>query len=172
MLQLIQTAVKSRENKILKRYMATPIKPMDILTSQLVVKLVMIVLSITALSLFGKFAYGVRLPDNMLPVILALFITALCIFSLGLLITSISSGIRASNVLSLLIYFPMLFLSGAIMPLDAMPESMSRIGGILPLAFGIDLLKGVWCGHTTDIFTLLIIFLVCTIGSALLFRWE
>jgi ABC-2 type transport system permease protein len=171
------TVTRYRENKILKRFMATPIRPSDILASQLAVNLVMAAISIAVLSLFGKIVYDVRLPDKILPVLLALFITALCIFSLGLLITSVSSGIRASNIISLLVYFPMLFLSGAIMPLDAMPENMARIGRLLPLSYGIDLLKGVWFGgelsaYAADIFALLITFLVCAVGSALLFRWE
>jgi ABC-2 type transport system permease protein len=171
------TVTRYRENKILKRYMATPIKPRNILTSQLVVNLVMAAVSITVLVLFGKFTYGVLIPHNILPVVLALFILALCIFSMGLLITSISSGIRASNVISLLVYFPMLFLSGAIMPLDTMPENMARIGRVLPLSYGIDLIKGVWFGgslsaYSTDIFVLLLVFLVCTAGSIILFKWE
>lgn len=171
------TVTRYRENKILKRYMATPIKPLDILTSQLVINLVMAAAGIVALTLFGKFAFGVLIPHGILPIVFALFILALCIFSMGLLITSISSGIRASNVISLLVYFPMLFLSGAIMPLDSMPENMARIGRTLPLSYGIDLIRGVWFGdsmsaYTTDIFVLLLVFLVCSAGSIILFRWE
>ncbi len=171
------TVTRYRENKILKRYMATPIKPRDILISQLIVNLTMAAVSITLLVILGKAVFNVRFYGEILPMILSLFIFALCVFSIGLLITSISSGIKAANVISLLIYFPMLFLSGVIMPINAMPEFMARLARMLPLTYGIDLLKGIWLGgkisaYTADIFVLLLVFLVCSAGSMVLFRWE
>ncbi len=171
------TVTRYRENKILKRYMATPIKPRDILASQLAVNLVMAAVGIITLVLAAKIVFDIILPTNIISVVTALIITAVSIFSIGLFITSISSGIRASNVISLLVYFPMLFLSGAIMPLDTMPDGMAGIGRMLPFSYGIDLVKGVWFGgnlfdFSTDILILIIVFFVCTTGSLILFRWE
>ena len=101
----------------------------------------------------------------------------LCIFSVGLLIAGVSPNAKAANAISYVIYFPMLFLSGAAMPLKMMPESILFISKALPLTYGVELFTGVWLGksvsnYTTDIIVLFSVFVVCTFIAVKTFKWE
>ena len=53
---------------------------------------------------------------------------------------------QAATALAYIIYFPMLFLSGATMPLYIMPDSLVAVSKVLPLTYGVELLSGVWLG--------------------------
>lgn len=82
-----------------------------------------------------------------------------------------------SNVLCSLVYFPMLFLSGATIPYELFPSGLQKLASVLPLTQGIKLMKAVSLGTQMDsvwkMVTLLIgITLVCGCISIKTFRWE
>ena len=76
-----------------------------------------------------------------------------------------------------LVYFPMLFLSGATIPYELFPTGLQKVADILPLTQGIKLMKAVSMGLEMDsvwkIVVLLVgITLVCSVVSVKTFRWE
>lgn len=166
-----------REKKILKRFKATPMSPFHILVSQILVNLVMTILGAAILIVVGKVKYDLKFDGNVSTVILAFLITIICIFSIGFLIASVVNGTKAANAVANIIYFPMLFLTGATLPLETMPDNIKDISKFLPLTHAIEMLKGVWKGeaisnYNNDIVILLVITLICSIISIKLFRWE
>lgn len=166
-----------REKKILKRFKATPMSPFHILVSQILVNLVMTILGAAILIVVGKVKYDLKFDGNVSTVTLASLITIICIFSIGFLIASVVNGTKAANAVANIIYFPMLFLTGATLPLETMPDNIKNISKFLPLTHAIEMLKGVWKGedisnYNNDIVILLVITLICSIISIKLFRWE
>jgi ABC-2 type transport system permease protein len=77
----------------------------------------------------------------------------------------------------MVIFFPMMFLSGAGMPLQLLPEGLRRVSVFLPLTYVVRLIQGLWFGDTWLKLWLPTLVLVgmLVIGTATaikLFRWE
>lgn len=85
--------------------------------------------------------------------------------------------VKATNVITSAVYFPMLFLSGATIPFELFPEGLQKVASVLPLTQGIKLMKEASLGVQTEdviwrIVLLLGITVVCTAISVKTFRWE
>ena len=166
-----------REKKILKRYMATPISPMYLLVSQIAVNFLMTIGGMGILIAVGILVFDLHFFGQALPMIFAFILSTLSIFAIGFTIASLAPGVKAVNAISNIIYFPMIFLTGATLPIEVMPETMRNISRFLPLTYAVDLLKGIWLGgklsdYTQDIIILIAIFFVGVIISIFTFRWE
>jgi ABC-2 type transport system permease protein len=177
LMSLPLTVAQYRERKILKRFMATPINPSGILISQVIVNFIITVLGMVVLIVVGKIVFDLHFLGRVLPTIFSFLLITLSMFSLGLLIAGVSPNGKTANAISYLIYFPMLFLSGATMPIEIMPKSIANIAKVLPLTHGVELLKGIWLGgklsdYLLEIIVLLCIFAVCTTIAVKSFKWE
>ena len=63
-----------------------------------------------------------------------------------LLMASLCRTIKSVNAVTSLVYFPMLFLSGATIPYELFPNGLQRIANVLPLTQGIKFMKAVFMG--------------------------
>jgi ABC-2 type transport system permease protein len=70
-------------------------------------------------------------------------LVSFCITSLGILIASRLKSFDGFNVIMNFLVMPMLFLSGAMYPVTAMPNVLRHITILNPLTYGIDALKHV-----------------------------
>lgn len=171
------TLAQYREKKILKRFRATPIKPLEILLSQLVVNTITTFIGMALLIIVGKIIFDLHYFGNVIEGIIAFIIILLSVFSIGLFIAGVSKNAKMATAISYIIYFPMLFLSGATMPLQMMPQSIINLSKILPLTYGVELFKGVWLGdnlmdYTNELLILIGITIVLTTLSIKYFKWE
>lgn len=166
-----------RERKVLKRLQATPASPALLLVSQFLVNIGMTIVGILALIMVGRIGYGARLPASFWPVLVAALVTLIAMFSIGMLIASLIRSSKGANILANLLYFPMIFLSGASMPIQMFPEGLKQAANVLPLTHGVRMISGVWLGgslgdFTSELIVLGAVAVVFTTVSALLFRWE
>jgi ABC-2 type transport system permease protein len=166
-----------REQGILRRLRATPLRPRIILAAQVVVIFLMTVLGMLMLIVAGKMVYGVRFDGNAFDVAIAFVLGSLSFFSLGFVLAGILPTARTAQVVSMSIFYPMLFLSGAGIPLEILPEGVRNFSTFLPLTHVVTLLRGLWIGeawsqHVTEVVVLLSILVVGVILSARTFRWE
>ena len=176
------TLVEYRDKKILKRLMATPLKPVYIIISQLVVNLIITIIGFLIVAVFGKLIFNLHFYGNVLLFIVAFLISTLSIFSIGFLIASFIRNSRVATTVANIIYFPMLFLSGATLPLETMPKFMLGIAKAVPLTYAVDLIKRTWLSSdiawldmglslSIDIFLLCAVTVVCFIISITQFKW-
>jgi ABC-2 type transport system permease protein len=75
------------------------------------------------------------------------------------------------------IFYPMIFLSGAALPRDLLPESVRQAAVVLPLTQVVSLLQSLWMGdgwsaHVADTVVLALWACVATIVAVRSFRWE
>ncbi len=167
----------ARERKILKRFMATPISPVQILFAQFTVNFVMSMAGALLLVIVGKVVFDAHFYGNVGIMILAYMVTAISTYSVGLMVASVSPNSRAATVIGNFIYLPMIFLTGAVYPIQLMSPVMQDIAKVIPFTYGVDLLNGGWFGakfgsFTTDFIVLGIVFVVGTVISLLTFKWE
>ncbi len=166
-----------REQGILRRFRASPMRPLTYITADVLSNLLSTVLGMVFLVLVGWLVYRVRLEGQFLNVVAAVLLGALSMFAIGYLIASLAPGARVGQIVGMVIFYPMMFLSGAGMPIELLPESIQRVSSFLPLTYVVRLVKGMWFGeawgaHLTEVAVLGGILVVCAVLDARLFRWE
>jgi len=166
-----------REGGILKRLRATPLRPYTILTAHVIVKLILTTATLASMLLAGGryFPVGAQVPWFSFTV--ALVISTWSILSVGFLIASIVPTARFAQPTGAIILYPMFAVSGLFVPVDALPPALQYLARVLPLTYAVNLLKGIWNGdgwsvHIDDVAGLTVLFLVCTVVSTKVFRWE
>ena len=166
-----------RETGVLRRFQATPMRPWTYILADIVANLVMTLLGMIGLVFVGWLLYRVQFEGQVVEVIAAVVFSGLAMFSIGYVIASLAPAARTAQVIGMVIFYPMMFLSGASMPLEIMPESIQRISNFLPLTYVVNLLRGLWFGdawrdHLLGTGVLAGVLVVCTALAAWLFRWE
>jgi len=166
-----------REQGVLRRFRATPMRPLTYIVADLLTNLTMTLLGMAILIGVGWALYKVRFEGQVLSVFVAVVFSGLTMFAVGYLIASLAPGARTAQVIGMVIFYPMMFLSGASIPLEVMPEGVRRISDFLPLTHVVTLLRGLWFGegwgeHLTEVIILGGILVVGAGLAARFFRWE
>ena len=94
-----------------------------------------------------------------------------------MVIASLCRTVKAVNAVSSLVYFPMIFLSGATIPYEIFPTGLQKVADVLPLTQGIKLMKAVAAGRGVESvgYVLVLFFAItalCCVVSVKTFRWE
>ena len=166
-----------RETGALRRFRATPLRPLTYMISDVAVYFAMTLLGIAILMLVGRAAYNVQSEGNLLSVFGAVALGAFAFFALGYVIAGASPTARVAQIVGMVIFYPMMFLSGAGMPLEILPEGIRSISRFLPLTHVVTLVRGLWAGdgwgqHLTEVGILLGVLVLGTVVAARTFRWE
>ena len=137
---------------------------------------VMAAISTIILTVVATTVFGYRMEGNVLLYIVMWLLTTISMFSIGLMIASLCRTSKSMNVVTTMVYFPMLLFSGATIPAEMFPKGLRVISDILPLGVGINALKEVATGqynHLLIPFIILVaITVVCGTISLVTFRWE
>jgi ABC-2 type transport system permease protein len=166
-----------REQGILRRYRATPLRPLTYIIADVLTNLVITLIGMVVLVAVGWLLYRVQFEGHVLSVLMAVILGGLSMFAVGYLIASIVPGARTAQVVGMVIFYPMMFLSGASVPLEVMPETVRRISDFIPLTYVVTLLRGLWFGngwgeYLTEVIVLGGVLVVCAGLAARFFRWE
>ncbi|MEM2918160.1 MAG: ABC transporter permease [Candidatus Altiarchaeota archaeon] len=95
--------------------------------------------------------------------IIILFITTISLVSIGLILGSQMESPEGFQLIGSFVIFPMFFLSGALFPIDNLPEWLSPFVFIDPITYSVDALRGILLGISH--FPILFDFSVVTIFS-------
>lgn len=171
------TITEYRDKKILKHFFVTPVSPVWILGADVLCCAVNAVLSALAVTITGVVVFDYRMEGNVILFLFAWILTMVSMFSIGLLMASICRTVKMVNAVTSLVYFPMLFLSGATIPFELFPKGLQKAASVLPLTQGIKLMKAASLGESVDAMTGRIVLLVgitivCSLISLKTFRWE
>ncbi|MFQ6093061.1 MAG: ABC transporter permease, partial [bacterium] len=105
-----------REYGILRRLKATPLRPLAILTAQVIVIFLMTALGMALLIIAGKMVYGLRFAGNPFSVLVAFVLSSFSFFALGFVLAGLMPTARTAQIVGMALFFPMIFLSGATIP--------------------------------------------------------
>jgi ABC-2 type transport system permease protein len=174
---LIITMAVARERGILRRLRATPLYPQTILTAQVLTLFVMTMLSIGLMIVAAKLVFHLRFTGNALSVFGGLTLGAFSFFALGFVVAGLAGTARSSLMLSNLVFYPMIFLSGATIPVQQFPASFRPYMQVLPLYHVVVLVRGLWFGeawggHLKEVGILVAMMVAGVVVSKKTFRWE
>ncbi len=165
-----------RYEKVLKRFKVTPVSPGMLLAADTALQFLFAAVSAVLVWLAARFGFGVKIADGARFV--ATFLFSVCaVFSLGACIGAVVPDVKTANVVTSLIYFPSLFLSGATVPYAIMPRGLQAFSNVFPLTQVIKLLDNAAAGLpvSADILRIGILLPVTVAAFALsvkLFKWE
>lgn len=164
-----------REKGILRRFRVTPLSPIGVLAAQVMVAFVMSLFSAIVMMTLARFTFGLRVAGDPLLMLLAFTIGAVCFFSFGFLLAGLFRTARLSYSVNTTIFFPMIFLSGAAIPMEVMPPFMGTVSKFIPLTYVVNLMKGAWLDRPIDlinIIVLLALLTICIVLSMRYFKWD
>lgn len=136
--------VREKERCTIEQLMVTPLSAFQILFPK-VIAMTLVILGGSAIALFGILGpvFHVPMRGSLLTFFL---ITALYVFTtagLGLLAATVARNLAQVGMLTVVILMPMLLLSGAWTPPEAMPDWMRILAYISPLHYFLDAAYGI-----------------------------
>src|SRR5215510_7631302 len=135
--------VDMRIRKLLKRFLATPMRKTDFLMSLMTSRFAFLIPEVTILLLFSYFAFQVPIVGSLWEVILVILIGAMAFSGLGLLIASRAKTIEAVSGLMNLVMVPMWTMSGIFFSSSRYPDAAQPLIKVLPLTALIDAMRAV-----------------------------
>ncbi|MCG8419153.1 MAG: ABC transporter permease [Proteobacteria bacterium] len=135
--------VDMRLRKLLKRYVATPMKRSHFLAALGISRLVFTIPEILVLLAFAHFFFGVVNHGSYLALGVLVVLGAFCFTGIGLLVGSRAETLETASGLMNLVMLPMWILSGIFFSVDRFPEAIQPIIMALPLTPVIDSMRQV-----------------------------
>jgi ABC-2 type transport system permease protein len=175
LMNLAETLADHRDRGVLRRLRVTPLRPWQVLGSHALTHLAMSVLGCALLVSAGSAAFGLRLPADVPATLLAVLASALAVLSIGFLLGAVLPTVRTTQAVAAALYFPSIFISGALFPREALPELAQQLGDLLPLTYGVAAIRTAWTGGTLDGGALSVLALTTCLATAAglrWFRWE
>jgi ABC-type multidrug transport system permease subunit len=133
--------VEMRQRKLLKRFVATPMRRSDFLLALASSRLLLMLIELAVLLGFGILAFRMRLMGSWASVILISAVGALCFGGLGLLTASRAQKIETVSGLINLVMMPMWLLSGVFFSYERFPAILLPLIKALPLTALNDALR-------------------------------
>jgi ABC-2 type transport system permease protein len=164
-----------REKGVLRRLRTTPVGPARVLAAQLLVNLATAALSVTAVLLVARFAFGVHLPRQVGGYLVSIVLAALALMAIGLFVAAASPNGRIANAVGATLFYVMMFFAGLFLPIASMPPLLRHISRAAPLGAAVqaltDATEGHW-PHPLQLITLAAYAVLFGAGAVRLFRWE
>ena len=135
--------VDMRIRKLLKLFIATPMKKHQFLASVMINRFIFMIPEIAVLLLFARFGFGIHIQGSFLAVMFLILLGAFTFCGIGLLVASRANNHETLSGLMNLVLIPMWVLSGIFFTSDRFPDWIQPIIKALPLTPLISSLRAV-----------------------------
>jgi ABC-type multidrug transport system permease subunit len=170
--------VKSREQKLLKRFLASPMRRSEYLLSYVLARLVFLGLEVGAVLAFGSLVFDVPVRGSLIGIAAIAVVGAMTFAGLGTLVASRARTVEGVSGLMNLVMVPMWICSGVFFAYSNFPDATQPFIRALPLtalndALRVVILDGVPLTATAGLLGVLALWGVTSFWLALKwFRWE
>lgn len=170
--------VMFREQGILRRFHVTPVTPSDMLASSIVANYVLTLPTVLLELFFARTFFHVHNFGDLLAVFILVTIGTVSFASLGLVVASVTNTMQETQIINQLLWLPLIFLSGATLPLPSLPLVVQRVGVFLPATYLVNSLQRAIVFSVPITHLLLGVVALCFWAattffvSSQLFRWE
>ncbi len=170
--------VSFREQGILRRFHVTPVTAGDMLLSSILASFVLTLPTVVVEFLLARFVFHVPSLGNVFTLLVLVGIGTISFGSMGLVVASVTNTMQETQIINQIIWLPLIFLSGATVPLLYLPKVVQKIGLFLPATYLVSGLieatfrsASLWAVRIALVS--LVVWAVLTfLVSAQLFRWE
>jgi hypothetical protein len=166
--------VDLRIRKLLKRFLATPMKKRHFLTAIMLSRMFFMVPEVLILLVFSWLFFGVTIHGNLLVVTGVIVLGAVMFAGIGLLVASRAKTMEAVSGLMNLVMVPMWVMSGIFFSPERFPAALQPIVKALPLTPLIAVLRGVMLADMTAsavLWYVVVLSLWSVVSFILALRW-
>ncbi len=132
---LSATLVMYREQGILRRFHVTPVSSSDMLASSVLANFVLTLPTVAVILALARFVFHVPNFGNLLALFLFVCVGTVAFGSLGLVVASVTNTMQETQVINQILWLPLIFLSGATMPLAYLPKVVQGFSNYLPATY-------------------------------------
>jgi ABC-type multidrug transport system permease subunit len=171
-------SVVERERGSLRRYRLAPIGPGTIILSNLLASYALLLPTVALLVFCGMVIFHMPLTISI-PDLWALVTAGMFAFAgFGLTVSSMANTMQEAQIYNNVVWFPLLFLSGATFPLPMLPHWVQRVATFLPATYLVETFQGIMsngeklAAHRSELLVLTISGIFGVLFAWKLFRWE
>jgi ABC-type multidrug transport system permease subunit len=170
--------VDMRIRKLLKRFLATPMKKSQFLASIMISRLIFMIPEVLVLLIFARYVFTVVNHGSVITLTILIVLGAVMFAGIGLLVASRAKTIEAVSGLMNLVMLPMWLLSGIFFSSERFPDAIQPVIKVIPLTPLIDALRSVMlegaslAAQLPRIATMLVWAVVCSTLALKWFRWQ
>jgi ABC-2 type transport system permease protein len=167
-----------REQGILRRFRLAPISPGSMIGSSILANYALILPTVILELLLARFIYHVTAFGNLFSVFALVILGITSFGAMGLIVASVTNTMQETQIINQLLWFALIFLSGATVPLAVLPGMVQRVGLFLPATYLIyGLQRAILANAQLQNLGMVIFSLgawaaLAFFISAQLFRWE
>jgi ABC-2 type transport system permease protein len=132
-----------KEKGVLKRLLATPMRPISFVTANVLTRLVVSFLQTAVFIVVGVTFLHAHVIGSYWLVALVTILGSIMFLGLGFTISGVAKTQESVPAMANLIAFPMLFLGGTFFPISSFPAWLGNIAKYLPLSFLSDAMRQV-----------------------------
>lgn len=136
--------VREKERGTMEQLVVTPIRSLELLLGKLLPFVFIGFISLSLILATGIFWFGV-VPVGSIPLLILLStIFLFTILAIGLLISSVARTQLQAMQMTFILILPSILLSGFIFPRETMPKLLQVMGGLLPLTYFLEIVRGIF----------------------------
>jgi ABC-2 type transport system permease protein len=132
-----------REQRILKRILATPLRPFKFLSAQVLSRLLLALVQAALIVAVGVFVFGANVYGNVVWIFILATVANLIFLNIGFAVAGRARNPDSAQGIASAVALPMMFLSGVFFPTDTLPRIMQTVVRFLPLTPLIEALRKV-----------------------------
>jgi ABC-type multidrug transport system permease subunit len=170
--------VMFREQGILRRFHVSPVTATDMLASSIFANYVLTLPTVLIELLFARAIFHVNTFGDPIALLVLVTVGTVSFASLGLVVASVTNTMQETQVLNQLIWLPLIFLSGATLPMGYLPKSAQNVSVFLPATYLVSGLQNAVFSSfpvqriLVQLVALAIWALLSFFVATQLFRWE
>ena len=170
--------VMQRETGIYRRMRATPVSALTVVLAHSITSFVNLFMSLVLQLIIAGLVFKITVRGSIPELLVGMCFSIFAFIPLGLIIGSSARDTKTAPAITNLLFFPMMFLSGATFPFFMLPGWLQRVAEFLPATYVVELLQGIiYRGLPLSellppALILVVTGVVAFFLNSLLFRWE
>jgi ABC-2 type transport system permease protein len=170
--------VMSKEGGFYRRLMVTPLNMSEIWLSSILRALIIFAIGYIEMIALGYLMFGELPQASFIQLLLPALVSAFALLSLGFLIGALFSASVAAFNAGMIIFQPMLLLSGAGLPLEMFPAWAQTVSYVIPFTYVVEIMRLGWADNffsqqaVVPCLVLVAMGSVCAVISAKTFRKQ
>ena len=167
-----------REQGVLKRFRASPLPLASVLAAHVALQFLLLCVVSVLITWLADLVFGLAVDFGNLPAVLSILVLgSLAMFTLGFALVGVLESPRTTQAVGSVLFFMMLFTSGAAIPRRQFPPWLKEITDYVPLSHLVDVLTAAWIGeplsgHLVSFAVLAALAVLSFAVAKLTFRWE
>lgn len=139
------------DSGVLRRFRASGVRPVVLISAQVMVNAVLAAISGALLIALGGAAYTLSAPASWPATIAAFALVTIAFTTAGTALAAFVPQPRAVQGLGMLLFFGMFFVAGGGPPEPLLPDAVVNVAQFMPLFHAASLLRDVWTGAALDL---------------------